>query len=124
MLTAFASLALLLAVIGIYALISYVTTQRTSEIGIRMALGAQRSSILHLVLWNALSWVAIGLAVGSLMSLLASALLNRLFAGFGGSTVSSLLAAAMILIIVGGLAGLIPARRMASLDPMRALRAE
>jgi predicted permease len=124
MLAAFAGLALLLSVIGIYALISYVTAQRTSEIGIRMALGAQRSGVLRLVLSNALGWVAAGLLLGLALSVFAAAVLTHFFATFGGGILSSLGTGACIILAAGLLAGLIPALRAASIEPGIALRAE
>ena len=124
MLGAFAALALLLASIGIYGLISYVTGQRTQEVGIRMALGAQRGSVLRLILNDALARVAIGLVIGVTLSVGTFALVRHLFADFGAGFAPSFGAAAVILLLVGTAAGLIPAARAASLDPMKALRRE
>jgi putative ABC transport system permease protein len=124
MLAVFAGLALLLAIVGIYGLISYVTAQRTNEVGVRMALGAQRSDVVRLILGHALALVAIGLGIGAALSGLSSALLQRAFADFGGGVVSSLGMAAVVLLAVGVLAGLIPALRAASVDPVKALRME
>ena len=124
MLAAFAGLALLLAVVGIYGLISYVTTQRTGEVGIRMALGAQRSDVVRLILSNALAWVAIGLGIGVGLSLVANALLRQSFAAFGAGILSSLGSAILALLAVGTLAAFLPARRAASIDPVQALRNE
>lgn len=124
MLAAFAGLALLLAVVGIYGLISYVTAQRTNEVGIRMAVGAQRSDVVRLILGNALMLVAIGLVIGAATSALTTALLRRVFVDFGGGVVLSLGLAAIALLAVGLVAGLIPALRAASVDPVKALRME
>ena len=124
LLTAFAGLALILAVVGIYGLISYVTAQRTNEIGIRMALGAQRFQVVGLVMKSALAWVGIGLAIGIGMSVLATAMLKQQFAVFGGGVVSSLVIAMAALLAIGSIAGLIPARRAASVDPAKTLRNE
>jgi predicted permease len=124
MLGAFAALALLLSVIGIYALISYVTIQRTNEIGIRMALGAQRGGILRLVLGNALAWVASGLMLGLVLSVAATAALLHFFAAFGGGLLTSLIAGACIIGAGGVLAGLAPALRASSIQPGIALRSE
>jgi len=124
MLAVFGGLALLLAVVGIYGLISYVTAQRTGEVGVRMALGAQRSDVVQLILGHALLLVMVGLAIGAALSAAASALLRSSFADFGGGIFSSLLLAGAALLLVGVLAGLIPALRAASVDPARALRAE
>jgi predicted permease len=124
MLAAFAALALLLAMIGIYGLISYLTAQRTQEVGIRMALGAQRSSVLGLILRDAMTRVAIGLAIGIALSIAAFALVRHEFADFGTGSFSSFGAATMALLLVGALAGLIPAARAASVNPVQALRRE
>jgi hypothetical protein len=124
LLTAFAGLALVLALVGIYGLISYVTAQRTNEIGIRMALGAQRSQVVGVVMKSALVWVGIGLAIGIAMSLFAVAMLKQEFSSFGNGVVSSLLVAMAALLAIGGVAGLFPARRAASVDPAKALRNE
>jgi predicted permease len=124
LLTAFAGLALVLALVGIYGLISYVTEQRTNEIGIRMALGAQRGQVVRLVMKGALAWVGIGLAIGIAMSFFATSLLRQLFTSFGGGVFSSLMVAMAALLVVGGLAGLLPAQRAASIDPAKALRSE
>jgi predicted permease len=124
MLAAFGGLALLLAVVGIYGLISYVTAQRTSEVGVRMAVGARRIDVVRLILGNALVLVVIGLGIGAVLSAMTAQLLRRAFAGLGGGEVSSLGMAALVLVAVGLLAGLIPALRAASIDPVKALRME
>jgi predicted permease len=124
MLAAFAALALILAVVGIYGLISYLTTQRTNEVGIRMALGAQRFDVVRLVMANALSWVALGLAIGVALSFFANTLLRHSFAAFGTGIISSLALAVLSLLIVGVVAALLPALRAASIEPVQALRSE
>lgn len=124
MLAAFAGLALVLALVGIYGLISYITTQRTGEIGIRMALGAQRVDVLRLVMAGALSWVAIGLCIGVALSFAANAFLQHSFADFGSGLPSSLALAALALFAVGIVAAFVPARRAASIEPVQALRSE
>jgi len=124
MLAVFGGLALLLAIVGIYGLISYVTAQRTGEVGVRMALGAQRIDVVQLILGQALSLVVIGLGIGAALSAAASAVLRKTFTDFGGGIFSSLSLAAVVLLVVGVLAGLIPALRAASLDPVKALRTE
>jgi len=124
MLAAFAVLALLLSVLGIYALISYVTAQRTSEIGIRMALGSQRSGVLWLVLGHALGWVASGLLAGLVISVVSAAALSHFFAEFGGGMWTALITGACVLSVPGCVAGLIPAVRAASIQPSIALRSE
>jgi predicted permease len=124
MLAAFAGLALLLAIVGIYGLISYVTSQRTNEVGIRMALGAQRSDVVRLVLTGALRWVAAGLAIGVVLSLASTAILRHSFTAFGAGVLPSLTTAATVLAAVGVFAAFLPARKAASIDPVQALRNE
>ena len=124
MLAAFAGLALLLAVVGIYGLISYVTSQRTVEMGVRMAVGAQRSDVILLVLRSALVWVFAGLGIGALLSLTADRLLRQSFAAFGSGVVESLTVAVLSLLIVGLVAAFLPALRAASIQPVHALRNE
>jgi ABC-type antimicrobial peptide transport system permease subunit len=124
MLAAFAALALLLAMVGLYGLISYITTNRTNEIGIRMALGAQRIDVIRLLLGNALAWVVIGLSAGLDLSIVLTLLLRHLFAVFGAGVAVSLAGSAVMLFVIAAMACLIPARRAASIDPMKALRAE
>ena len=124
MLTAFAGLALVLAIVGIYGLISYVATQRTNEVGIRMALGAQRFDVIWLVLADALTWVTIGLGIGVALSFVADRLLRRSFADFGSGILPSLGIAFGALLLVGLVAALLPAGRAATVNPVEALRTE
>ncbi|HEY6445129.1 MAG TPA: ABC transporter permease [Acidobacteriaceae bacterium] len=124
MLAVFGGLALLLAVVGIYGLISYVTAQRTNEVGVRMALGAQRIDVVQLILGHSILLVVTGLGIGAALSAAAAAILRKTFADFGGGILASLSLAAVTLLAVGLVAGLIPALRAASVDPVKALRAE
>jgi ABC-type antimicrobial peptide transport system permease subunit len=124
MLAVFGGLALLLAVVGIYGLISYVTAQRTGEVGVRIALGAQRIDVVQLILGHSLLLVVTGLGIGAALSAAAAAILRKTFTDFGGGIFSSLGLAAVALLVVGLVAGLIPALRAASVDPVKALRAE
>jgi predicted permease len=119
----FAVLALLLAATGLYSVVSYAVTQRTQEVGIRMALGAPRSSIVKLVLSSTGTMLGIGIAVGITLSVL----LNRvLMAWAGGNSRDplTLLASAALLILVAAVACIVPSWRAATIDPMRALRVE
>jgi putative ABC transport system permease protein len=124
LLAGFAVLALLLAALGIYGVISYSVTQRTQEIGIRMALGAERSGVLKLVVGHGLKLAGLGVAIG----LIASAILTKLVASelFQVSRFDPLTftVTAATLIAVSMLASYIPARRAMSVDPMIALRYE
>ena len=120
----FAALALSLGVVGLYGVIAYSVTQRTREIGVRMALGAQRSSVYQLVLREAGWLVGIGICVGLLCSIAAASLMGSLLFGVRSWDVTTLLAVAIVLGCCALLASYIPARRAASVDPMVALRYE
>ncbi len=124
MLAAFAGIALLLAVTGVYALISYLANQRTVEVGVRMALGAQRSDVLALIMKNSLLRITAGLVIGFALSLGAAAILQHLFSAISSGIPISLLFASLALMIAGCLAAMIPAARAASINPIRALRNE
>jgi putative ABC transport system permease protein len=121
---AFAMVAILLAAAGVYGIISYAVSQRTQEIGIRMALGARPGQVLGQVLLGGMALVAIGVAAGVVGALWATRLLRTLL--FGVSSYDPLIYAAVVLVVlsVGLLANLVPARRAARVDPMRALHFE
>jgi putative ABC transport system permease protein len=123
-LTAFAAVALLLALLGIYGVLAYSVAERTREIAIRMALGATRADVLRRILRQALVLGLSGIAVG----LAASAGLTRYLASllYGVQALDSLaiIGAVVILLLCALFAGWLPARRAASIDPMRALRTE
>jgi putative ABC transport system permease protein len=127
LLGAFAVLALLLASIGIYGSISYSTTQRVREIGIRMALGAVRRDVLQMVIRQGLRLALAGIAIGAAAVLLLAQLLSaysRLLYGVRPEDPPTLIAVSLVLICVALLACYIPARRAARLDPTAALRHE
>lgn len=121
---AFACLALLLAAVGIYGVIAYSVTQRTREIGIRVALGAHKGKVLGLVLRQGATLSATGSSIGLLLALPLPRVFSTIFNSFAlqGPTVA--IAVGLIVPTVAMLATLIPARRAASLDPMHALRSE
>jgi ABC-type antimicrobial peptide transport system permease subunit len=121
---AFAGVALLLAAAGIYGVISYAVSQRTREIGIRMALGAQPGTVLGEVLRSGMLLVLIGLAAGVAGALAASSLLETILFGVSPREWTIYAVVAIGVIGVGLLANILPARRAASVDPIRALRAE
>jgi putative ABC transport system permease protein len=121
--SAFSLLALALAAIGLFSVVSYVVAQRTNEFGIRMALGATRAQVLRLVFTTTASKVAAGLACGLVLSLMFKGILSK-FAE--GSSFSPLVFGAVMLLLVltSALAAFIPARRASSVEPMDALRYE
>jgi macrolide transport system ATP-binding/permease protein len=124
MVAGFASCALLLGVIGLYGVIAYSVGQRTREIGVRMALGAQQNSIRRLILREAASLVLLGLAFGIAASLLAGRFLTSLLFGVHSWDVSILIGVAATLAGAALIAAWIPARRAAATNPIEALRHE
>ncbi len=120
----FGMLALILASVGIYGVMSYFVNRRTAEIGVRMALGATRSAVISIVLRGALWQVVVGLALGIPAALFTSRLMDSLLYRVHRRDPLSLLGAVLVLGICATAAAWIPARRAASIDPMRALRAE
>ena len=120
----FAALALLLSTIGIYALVSYSVSQRTREIGVRIALGAQRSNVLGLVLREGLLVVAFGLLLGLVGALSATRIMRSLLYSTSVTDALSFVVTSGTLIVVALLACYVPARRATKVDPMVALRYE
>jgi predicted permease len=122
--TLFGSLALLLAAIGLFGLMSYNVSRRTNEIGIRMALGAQRQDVLRLVLGESMGLVVLGILVGVAVALSASHLISTLLFGLPPRDPVSMMAAVLVMVVVSALAGYLPARRASKVDPMVALHYE
>lgn len=120
----FSGLALVLASVGLYGITSYTVAGRTSEIGIRMALGADRGSVVVMVLRAAMLQTAIGLSIGVPIALLSVRLVQSQLYGVSGHDLSVLAVAILALTLSALVAGLIPARRAAAIDPMQALRSE
>ena len=121
---AFAVLALLLGVVGIYGVIAYSVSRRTREIGVRMALGAQRGAVYRMVLGEAGSAAAAGIVAGLVCAIGAGMLLRNFLFGVEAWDISTLLAVALVLAVCALLGAYLPARRAASVDPVEALRAE
>jgi predicted permease len=124
MVAGFALLALLLAGIGVYGVVAYSVTQRTHEIGIRMALGARTAQVIGLVLAHGLRLAWIGVGVGLVFALAATRLLSALLFGVSSRDPLVFAVIAAILVAVAVLASYVPARRAASVDPLVALRCE
>lgn len=120
----FAGLALVLACVGLYGVISYTVANRTREIGVRMALGARRGDVMELVLREGMLLVAIGLLVGIPLALASTRLLQSFLFGLKSTDPVSLIAVVLLLGMVAAVAGFIPARRASKIDPMVALRYE
>jgi predicted lysophospholipase L1 biosynthesis ABC-type transport system permease subunit len=120
----FGGAALLLCLAGLYALLAYVVTQRTREMGVRIALGATRGSLLGLVLRQAAAMLLVGVAVGAGLALAAGRLVSGFLYGVSAHDGWTLAGAAVLLLAGGLLAAYLPARRAANANPMEALRAE
>jgi len=120
----FGVLALIIASVGLYGVMSYFVARRTSEIGIRMALGASRTSVLAMVFRSALFQVVLGLALGIPAALFAGHLMASQLYGVGAYDAASLTVATLVLALCAAIAVFVPARRAATVEPMRALRIE
>ncbi|MET0646277.1 MAG: ABC transporter permease [Pyrinomonadaceae bacterium] len=124
LLVVFAALALVLAAVGIYGVLSYTVAQRRKEIGIRMALGAQAGDMLRMILWEGLVVVSIGIVIGLALSLVAGRLLANLLYGVSATDPLTLVGVSGFLLLVALVACIIPARRATRLDPADILRYE
>jgi putative ABC transport system permease protein len=124
LLAIFAGAALLLAAVGIYGVIAFGVTQRTQEIGIRMALGAPRGSVLRMIVGQAVSLTAIGIVIGGLGAFLLTRLMARLLFDVEPADPVTFLAVSAMLAIVAVVAGYVPGRRATRVDPVVALRSE
>ena len=124
LLVAFGVLAVGLACLGLYGLIAYHVVQRTSEIGIRMALGAQRGDVVWVIVRRAVMWIAAGIALGVPLAISASGVARTLLFGLSATDPGTLVGAAVVLAAVGVMAAYIPAHRASRVDPLVALRTE
>jgi predicted permease len=120
----FAGIALLLAAVGIYSVLSYIVRGRSREIGIRTALGAERADVLRLVIVEAMSPALVGIAAGTIAALASAQMMKTLVFGVSASDPLTLAAVAATLALVTLMAGLVPAYRAVRLDPVNVLRAE
>jgi ABC-type antimicrobial peptide transport system permease subunit len=121
---AFGLLAALLAAMGVYALLAYTVSQRTREIGVRMAVGAKREDIARMVLVQTARYAFAGIAAGIALSLAAAQLINGLFFKTSSADPASVGISIGVLMLIAALAAAIPARRAATIEPTEALRAE
>ena len=124
LLAIFAAVAMVLAAIGLYGVMSYSVVQRTKEIGIRMALGARRPDVVTLVVRQGMTLVLIGIAAGTLLSLGMTRLIAGMLFGISATDPVTFAGVAVLLGAVAFFANYVPARRGASVDPMVALRYE
>jgi predicted permease len=124
LLTFFGGLAVLLAAIGLYGVMAYSVAQRTQEIGLRMALGAQTSNVLRLVIWQGMKLVVIGLIVGAIGAYALKQVIESQLYGVKASDPVTLVLVGVLLLLIALVACYIPARRAAKVDPMVALRYE
>jgi len=120
----FGIVAVFLSSIGLYGIMSYLVSRKTGEIGIRMALGADRSEVGRRVMGEVVVWIVFGIAVGLPVTLAAGRLVRTMLYGLNGSDPISLIAAVVVLVIAGLAAGYLPARRASHVNPMVALRYE
>ena len=124
LLTVFAAIALSLALVGLYGLMAYSVSRRSREVGIRMALGAQRTDVVLLVLKKAALLLALGLVSGLVASWFVTRAIQAFLFGVGQHDPITILSVCALLAVSGLMAAIIPARRAASIDPMQALRTE
>jgi len=123
-LVAFALAALVVSAVGLYGVIAYSVTQRTREIGIRIALGAEPNTVRRRVAWQGLGLTLTGVAAGSVLSVAATRILRSMLSGVAPGDPTVLGVVALLLAAVALLASWLPARRAAAVDPLVAIRTE
>jgi hypothetical protein len=124
LLAAFGAVALLLAIVGLSSVVSYSVSQRTNEIGVRMALGADRMHVVRLILKQGMRLTGIGIVLGLMVSFAVTRLLADLLYGIKPADPLTYVSVSLLLAIVALVSCYVPARRAASIDPMKSLRAE
>jgi ABC-type antimicrobial peptide transport system permease subunit len=124
LLGAFAGLALTLTVVGLYGVVTYSVSRRTREIGVRLALGAQRSTVLKMVLRDAATLLTVGIVIGLTAAIASASVLKTMLYGTGSRDPLVLAAVCIVLAAAGLLAAYLPALRAAAIEPMKALRTE
>jgi putative ABC transport system permease protein len=121
---AFGVLAVLLSAVGLYSVMAYIVSQRTREVGIRMALGANRSHVLKMITKQGMSLACVGVAIGLLLALALVRVLGSVLIGVSGYDLGIFVAVPVLLVLVGLLACYLPARRATKVNPLVALRYE
>jgi putative ABC transport system permease protein len=124
LLGAFAGLALVITTVGIYGVISYTVSQRTHEIGVRMALGAQRSDVLRMLIWRGMRLTLVGVALGLAAALALTRIMKNLLFEVSATDPATFALIALLLVGVALIGSYIPARRAAKVDPLLAIRNE
>ena len=122
LLTAFSTTALILAVIGIYAVLAYSVVQRQHELGIRLALGAKSGDILRLVVRQGLTLAAVGIVIGWIAALLLTRVMSSLLYKVGEHDAATFLLAPLLFLLVAVITSYVPARRATKVDPIEAMR--
>jgi predicted permease len=121
---AFGVVAILLSAVGLYSVMAYVVSQRTREVGIRMALGANRSDVMKMITRQGMKLAAVGVGIGFLLSLALAKLVSSLLIGISGYDVTTFVLVPALLVLVALVACYLPARRATKVDPLVALRYE